>query len=208
MYHENCSDPFTALGVAYYEPIFQHIVYINCSHRVTNNSKYVNTSSCLNSQSKGYFYAMAGDLIVEDFQVGCHVNFIAPTSWSGLRRNQLRSYEVIHKALVYGFEISWMTLICANHCRDQNRCSFDTSTEELQCSHPYCFLSLAYGSGYDDDTCGKVILYYLNIFLKILLFLIKKIIFIIIKNENRSNIFLREGIIFLLKIIKKSNIQI
>ncbi|RHN77752.1 putative glycerophosphodiester phosphodiesterase, protein kinase RLK-Pelle-LRK10L-2 family [Medicago truncatula] len=98
---------------------------------------------------------MAGDLIVEDFQVGCHVNFIAPTSWSGLRRNQLRSYEVIHKALVYGFEISWMTLICANHCRDQNRCSFDTSTEELQCSHPYCFLSLAYGSGYDDDTCGR-----------------------------------------------------
>nr|WIL59800.1 nodulation protein [Melilotus officinalis] len=152
--NKNCRDPYIAKGDNYYEPLFNHIVYLNCSHQITNNPKYVNISSCLNLQSKGYFYAMAGDLIAKDFQVGCHVKFIAPTSWSGLRRNKVRSYEVIHKALVYGFEISWLNLICENRCGDTNQCSFNTSSEELQCSHiDDCFISMEYWA--DKTGCGR-----------------------------------------------------
>ena len=91
-------------------------------------------------------YAMAGDLIAKDFQVGCHVKFVAPTSWPGLQENQVVSYGKMQKALVYGFEISWLNVICKNRCRDLTRCSFNTSTEELQCTHPDCFSSMGYGS--------------------------------------------------------------
>ncbi|WJX16558.1 hypothetical protein P8452_06568 [Trifolium repens] len=164
---DNCREPYIAKGI-YYEPLFKHIVYLNCSHRVTNNPKYVNTSSCLNSQSKGYIYAMAGNLIVQDFQVGCHVEFITPTSWPGLRRNKVRSYDVIHKALVYGFEISWLNLICQNRCGGSYACSFNTSTEELQCFaelHFSCYDSIMYHQIIQtNNTCDTITLIWIGEF--------------------------------------------
>jgi len=152
-----CKDPYQAAaeGDPYYLP-FEHIVYLNCSHQVTNNPKYVNTSSCLNlnSKSKGYYiYAMAGDLIAQDFQVGCHVKLVTPTSWSGLQRNQVLSYDVMHKALVYGFDISWWNLPCKNLCGDPNDCSFNFTTEKLQC---YRICHNFWGGSPEDRFCGKI----------------------------------------------------
>lgn len=124
--------------------------YLNCTHPVTNNPKYVDTASCLNWHREGYIYAIASDLMAEDFQVGCHVKLVSPTSWWGLHTNET-SYAVIHRALVYGFEISWLHLPCQDLCGDPESCFFDSSREELRCSH-YCRSFL----GYERIPCGKV----------------------------------------------------
>ncbi|CAJ2674625.1 unnamed protein product [Trifolium pratense] len=152
--NEDCTVPYIASNRDSYDlTIFKHIVYLNCSRLVTNNPKYVNTSSCLNSNSKSnYIYAIAGDLIAKDFQVGCHVKFVAPTSWPGLQRNQEHSYEEMHKALVYGFEISWLGLICQNRCGETMLCSFNSSTEIVECSHPLCLTVMGY---WTDTSCGR-----------------------------------------------------
>ncbi|KAK2453227.1 LEAF RUST 10 DISEASE-RESISTANCE LOCUS RECEPTOR-LIKE PROTEIN KINASE 2.1 [Trifolium repens] len=151
LYHANSKeerDPGT--GEDY---LFKHIVYLNCSHQITNNPKYVDTTTCVNWNSKGhYIYAMAGDLIAEDFQVGCHVKLVTPTSWFwGLKRNEVVSYDAMHKALVYGFEISWLHLICGQRCGASALCTFN-STEEFECSKPRClsFMGLSM-----NDNCGK-----------------------------------------------------
>ncbi|XP_040866996.1 rust resistance kinase Lr10 isoform X3 [Glycine max] len=113
---------------------FQHIVYMNCSNPVTQNGKYVDTASYVNWDSKDkYIYAIAGDLKAEDFQVGCHVKLVALTSWWGLDTNNY-SYAAMHTGLVYGFEISWMRLICDQHCPSKHGCDdcfFDSVSQEL-----------------------------------------------------------------------------
>lgn len=153
-YNNNCTDPYHALAdhriFVSHELLFQHVVYLNCTHPVTNNPKYVDTASCLNWHREGYIYAIASDLMAEDFQVGCHVKLVSPTSWWGLHTNET-SYAVIHRALVYGFEISWLHLPCQDLCGDPESCFFDSSREELRCSH-YCRSFL----GYERIPCGKV----------------------------------------------------
>jgi hypothetical protein len=139
---------------------FEHIVYLNCSHQVTNNHKYVNIAPCINldDSNGGYIYAMAGDLIVEDLQVGCHVMLVSPTSWLGLDIDNF-SYDIMHKALVYGFEVSWLDLACRNiHCHGEDGisedCFFNTSSEKLQC-RPVC---IGFNDYWGTDNCGKLFL--------------------------------------------------
>lgn len=113
---------------------FQHVVFMNCSHPVTYNRKYVDTAPCVNSDSKGYYiYSIAGDLKAHDFEVGCHVKLVAFTSWWGLDTNNY-SYTAMHTGLVYGFEISWMHLTCVKHCRGNYDCycHFDSFFQKLQ----------------------------------------------------------------------------
>jgi len=160
----NCNDPYLAMFhdffvqgifIGDHELLWQHIIYLNCTHQVTNNHKYLNTTPCLNWNSKGYYiYAMAGDLIVDDIEDGCHVKMVTPTSWSGLQTNQVLSYDVIHQALVYGFEISWLRLMCKNTCGDFLPCFFNTSTKIIQCFPPYCFQMMGYFRR--SNNCGKV----------------------------------------------------
>jgi hypothetical protein len=151
-----CTDPYKASG--YYDEyslVFEHIVYLNCSHQVNNNHKYVDTVPCINPNSKGYYiYAMAGDLIADDFEVGCHVKLVTPTSWlKKFQRNQEGlSYDVIHKALVYGFEISWLNLPCQNLCGDSKFCSFNGTI--LEC-YRACH---AFWGERSFDLCGNFLL--------------------------------------------------
>jgi len=168
---ENCTDPYHAGSrdrrYSAEEELFEHIVYLNCSHPVTNNPKYVNTSSCLTqeSKSKGYYiYAIAGHLTAEDLQVGCHAKFVTPTSWKGLKRNQIDtfmlglqgnqviSYDEIQKALVYGFEISWLPLPCQHHCKKSKLCYFDATTQKLGCNVHYCYTLMGFS---ESNNCGK-----------------------------------------------------
>jgi len=109
----------------------EHIVFLNCSHPVTGNPKYVDTRGCLNWKWKGYIYVVAGDLIAEDFEVGCEVKLVSPTSWRGLDTNTY-SYDMMHTALLYGFELSWIPLACEDHCSDID-CYFSSSSHTLQC---------------------------------------------------------------------------
>ncbi|KAH1215238.1 Rust resistance kinase Lr10 [Glycine max] len=94
------------------ENVFQHIVFLNCRHAVIDNEKYVETDPCIKWHfSKGYIYAIAGDLIAKDFEVGCEM----------------------HRALLYGFELSWINLACDDQCGNSN-CAFHASSHMLQCT--------------------------------------------------------------------------
>ncbi|XP_039687653.1 LEAF RUST 10 DISEASE-RESISTANCEUS RECEPTOR-LIKE PROTEIN KINASE-like 2.1 [Medicago truncatula] len=167
-YGRNCKDPYHAVSdqerllypdMGSHELLFKHIVYLNCTHQVTNNPKYVNTSSCFQFgySKSNYIYAMAGDLIAQDFQVGCHVKLVTPTSLLGLERNKLLSYDIIHKALVYGFEISWMHLSCHNRCGDLAICLFINSTSDILQCRPYCGSSWDYMAGSTIRSCDTFI---------------------------------------------------
>ncbi|KAL5071223.1 hypothetical protein RYX36_022110 [Vicia faba] len=148
-----CTDPYQATLNNYGNDddlLFEHIVYLNCSHQVTNNHKYVDTSSCINSHSingHSYIYAMAGDLIAKDFQVGCQVKLVAPTSGFGLQRNQLLPYHLMHNALAYGFMVSWVNLVCKTSCGESNPCSFNATTEKFHCSDDCGYIYMLH-------TCG------------------------------------------------------
>ncbi|KAK2421464.1 LEAF RUST 10 DISEASE-RESISTANCE LOCUS RECEPTOR-LIKE PROTEIN KINASE 2.1 [Trifolium repens] len=142
--------------------LFEHIVYLNCTKKVTKNSKYVHTVPCVKlhfkskskSKSKRYYiYAIAGDLIAQDVQAGCEVKLMAPTSLLGnLHRNKGISYHVIHEALVYGFEVSWLHLSCLNHCGDLESCIFNAFTEEIECHPKTCYSYLSFSA---STKCGK-----------------------------------------------------
>jgi len=118
-------------------------VFLNCSHPVTGKRKYVDTRGCVNWESNGYIYAMAGDLIAEDFEVGCDVKLVAPTSWRGLDTNRY-SYAMMHTALLYGFDLSWIPLAGEDRCAD-TYCYFNSSSQTLECYkegrtvHVFCF---------------------------------------------------------------------
>jgi len=59
---------------------------------VIDNEKYVEIDP------KGYIYTIAGDLIAEDFEVGCQVKLVAPTSCWGLDTNN-SSCSLMHMTL-------------------------------------------------------------------------------------------------------------
>ena len=126
------TDPYQA-GVKAVENweslIFEHIVYLNCNHSVRENGKYVESGECVKWDSKGYAYAIGGNLKAEDFEVGCEVKLVAPTSFRTLDNH---SYTAMHSALAYGFEISWINLACQRHCHDRF-CYFDSSNQNLEC---------------------------------------------------------------------------
>ncbi|KAL2318186.1 hypothetical protein Fmac_032062 [Flemingia macrophylla] len=136
--YSDITDPYQASYRIDYsvDQVFQHIVLLNCSHPVADNDKYVNSGSCVKWESEGYIYAIAGDLIAEDFEVGCHVKLVTPTSWRGLHTHKL-SYTTILEALLYGFDISWMAGACDHKCGNlsaqRSDCQFDSSKHALRC---------------------------------------------------------------------------
>ncbi|QCE06173.1 brassinosteroid insensitive 1-associated receptor kinase 1 [Vigna unguiculata] len=142
-YHAGDMDPYRATLDQFSEvgphrkSLFQHIIYLNCSHPVSENYKYVNTTPCVKWESKGYMYAIAGDLTSADFEVGCRIKLLSPTSWWGLDANK-SSYTMMNSALLYGFEISWKNFACEDQCHSPyGDCYFDSSTLKLRC-FPYC----------------------------------------------------------------------
>jgi len=110
---------------------FKHIVFLNCNHSVRENVKYVKTEECVKWDSKGYAYAVGGDLKAADMEVGCEIKLVAPTS---LRSFNNHSYTSMHSSLAYGFEISWVKLACQNCLLSSTYCYFDSSIQKLQ----YC----------------------------------------------------------------------
>ncbi|KAL2318188.1 hypothetical protein Fmac_032064 [Flemingia macrophylla] len=138
--YSDITDPYQASYRIDYsvDQVFQHIVLLNCSHPVADNDKYVNSGSCVKWESEGYIYAIAGDLIAEDFEVGCHVKLVTPTSWRGLHTHKL-SYTTILEALLYGFDISWMAGACDHKCGNlsaqRSDCQFDSSKHALRCGN-------------------------------------------------------------------------
>ena len=121
--------------------LFEHIVYMNCSNQVRDDPEYVDTAPCLNWPSKTHIYAIPGDLLVRKLKAECHVKFAATMrwNWSLVRDNKTLSYSDIHRALLHGFEVSWLHKACQDRCRTTvyDYCYFSTESEKLECAVSY-----------------------------------------------------------------------
>jgi hypothetical protein len=112
-------DPSPTLSI----PMFQHVIYMNCSNHVRDDDPvYVDTASCINS---GHLYAITGDMKVGNLtDDDCHVEIITAISFFGYNYssedwdipNEKYSYSEIHRMLVGGFDVSWMSAPCQNLC--------------------------------------------------------------------------------------------
>ena len=100
----------------YGSPLSTSVFYLMCRNPV-NSSLYVDTAPCLNNsatsliQPKSYSYVMVDRpsylgpsyLDMEDLNEGCRVESKASMLW--YYYNASYSYEYIHSALMYGFEL-------------------------------------------------------------------------------------------------------
>jgi len=127
-----------------------HIIYLNCSNPVKNNTMYVDTSPCVKWHSKGYIYATSGDIKIGSLSVGCRVMLVTMSSASsfnvtmslGFTSNtilqvpndlQPLSYSEIHEMLSYGFNLSWRRRACENVCDNDHYCSFNRTLGDITC---------------------------------------------------------------------------
>lgn len=119
--------------------LFQHIIYLNCSDPMGDKAPYcVDTSPCVNWHSKGYFYAIVGDLLNRDLKVQCRVKFITPITlaWGSFLHKKRFSYADVHRALSYGFELSWFPGACTDHpCPVNSPSTFNPEIEKPECYH-------------------------------------------------------------------------
>jgi len=127
------SDPYQAITSSYENwgsLSFEHIVFLSCKHTVRENGKYLKTEECVKWDSKGYAYAVVGDLKAEDLEVGCDIKLVVPTSLRSLNNH---SYTSMHRGLAYGFQISWINLACQNHPCPDGFCYIDSASQKLDC---------------------------------------------------------------------------
>ncbi|PNX94103.1 receptor-like protein kinase, partial [Trifolium pratense] len=139
-------------------PMFQHVIYMNCSNPVRDDTVFVDTASCIKSNSQGgHVYAISGDLKVGNLNDDdCHVEVVTTISFSGYHYSPYRSvywdilkkkysYSEIHRMLVGGFEVSWMSAPCQDLC-GKPVCYLRETTWSLECFDPagYCKTTLGF----------------------------------------------------------------
>ncbi|XP_028793605.1 probable LRR receptor-like serine/threonine-protein kinase At1g56130 [Neltuma alba] len=124
------------------EVSFKHIVYLNCSDPVRDDTSYLDTSPCVNWESKGggHVYALAGDLLVKELKPQCRVKSVATISldWDSQVGGGIKSYAEIHRVLSNGFEVLWWKRACVDHsCPISSFCSLNRETLRLQCARDF-----------------------------------------------------------------------
>ncbi|XP_039689620.1 LEAF RUST 10 DISEASE-RESISTANCEUS RECEPTOR-LIKE PROTEIN KINASE-like 2.4 isoform X2 [Medicago truncatula] len=117
------------------------VIYLKCTSPPSNvvDKYYTDTTSCLDEHT----YVIVGDPQLGILQPQCRVKLVTLTSFwvpppSVFSINNIIgnvSYIDIHKALGYGFEISWMQASC--RC---DYCYLKDPTSEIQCYDFYCFV--------------------------------------------------------------------
>ncbi|KAK2399304.1 PR5 receptor kinase [Trifolium repens] len=151
--------------------MFQHVIYMNCSNPVRDDPVYTDTASCIKPNSQGgHFYAIAGDLKVSNLKdVDCHVEFVTAISFFSYNYsyynfdddwiipNEKYSYSEIHRMLVGGFDVSWMSVPCQNLCGN-TYCYLSEITGSLRCNSPVdqCITTLGFHVGCDGGTPSKL----------------------------------------------------
>ncbi|XP_050105582.1 rust resistance kinase Lr10-like isoform X2 [Malus sylvestris] len=106
------SEPYTSYDPTTYLPLSTSIFYLRCRNKM-NSSLYVDTAPCLNNsatsliQPKSYSYVKVGpdDMEVGDLEEGCGAEGIALMLLDYSKEYYKASYEYIHSALMYGFEL-------------------------------------------------------------------------------------------------------
>jgi hypothetical protein len=142
---------------------------------VKDDPGYVDTSPCINWDSRSYVYAFAVKKYWEDDYMGsnnylsvgrlkdyCQVKHVAMLSLSDSSNGSVRddvpdrplSYERMHGMLLYGFELSWISGACRDSCGDNQRCYFNQTTADFECfeSTDYCTYPLGIEVA---KRCGK-----------------------------------------------------
>ncbi|KAI4353058.1 hypothetical protein L6164_002036 [Bauhinia variegata] len=117
----------------------EDVIFLNCSNGVSNRDypEYVDTASCINWNSTGHIYAIVGGLTAEKLNVDCRVMAVKATSLWGTRDyNKSFSYIDIHKALLFGFEVSWVWGVCEDYC-EQMGCYYNATSTKLECYSTY-----------------------------------------------------------------------
>jgi len=144
--------------------MFQHVIYMNCSSPVRDDPVYVDEASCMNKSNSqgGHVYAIAGDFKVRNYNHDdCHVELVTPISFFRYNyssedwhtpdgkfsyedgsfpydwkvTNQMFDYSEIHRMLVGGFEVSWMSGPCEDHC-GVPYCYLKETTWSFECDDP------------------------------------------------------------------------
>jgi hypothetical protein len=116
------------------------VVFVMCENRV-NSSLYLETSTCFSSNgsdseyssnsSKTYRYVKVGRTKPTDVEDSCQIEGMTLTSWPGNNDRHVSCSDV-HNALVYGFELSWLQVMCERSCRSTDSCYLN-ETNHVQC---------------------------------------------------------------------------
>jgi len=114
------------------------VVFLNCSDGVTDDPRYVEVKAG-GCDSGGHIYAVldrgeefAPEFTVMDVKVGCRLKIATFANWTHDRKV---SYADILKSLEEGFSLSWLPLVCRDHCGKGISCTFNQITEQIQCSN-------------------------------------------------------------------------
>ncbi|KAM7481166.1 hypothetical protein LguiB_005749 [Lonicera macranthoides] len=116
--------------------ISKPIYSIKCPNRV-NSPLYVDAAACINGTSSNstttFSYLKFGRMNASDLLDSCSIELTVMTSWPVKDEFNL-SFSDIRNALLYGFELSWFSVMCKKSCRGKyNSCDFDDSSNKVKC---------------------------------------------------------------------------
>jgi len=121
--------------------ISRSVVFMMCEYQV-NSSLYLETCSWFSingsdseyssNSSKTYRYVKVGRTKPTDVEDSCQIEGMSLTSWPGNDDRHVSCSDV-HNALVYGFELSWLQVMCERRCGPTKFCYLDEANH-VQCS--------------------------------------------------------------------------
>ncbi|XP_059278018.1 uncharacterized protein LOC132032414 [Lycium ferocissimum] len=132
--------------------LVETITVFSCPFPI-NSPDIVEITSCLNRSYassglfRGHRYATMAELSPSDLKVGCSVDLMSMTSWHNYDANANSSILSLHKALAYGFELSWFQNVYCDKCpRHTGRNSYQ-SCEGENSRNVRC-VEISYGCDY------------------------------------------------------------
>ena len=118
----------------------QIVVFMSCEKPV-NTPFYLDTSTCKEngeyssnssiSHYKRYKYVTIGTISATEVEDSCRLEQMVLTSRPGNDHPNISCSE-IHNDLVYGFELSWIQVICDSYCGRGNYC-YRNDLNRVQC---------------------------------------------------------------------------
>ncbi|KAK9994760.1 hypothetical protein SO802_024463 [Lithocarpus litseifolius] len=120
------------------QQLSRSLVLMSCEKPV-NSPLYSDTSTCNYndnsssiSDSKRYRYVTVGKTSVSEVEESCKVEKMFRTSWPRSDDSNI-SCKDVHNELVYGFELSWLYLVCPDYCPKYSYDCYLNDTNHVQC---------------------------------------------------------------------------
>ena len=141
------------------------VAFLNCSNPVIDDPQYVDLNSigadCFDRRrSGGYiyviFYSSFSGFVVSELKVGCHLQVATFTAWTSQLDGFYGTYYTkdsnISRSVFYGFELSWLNIICQEHCGRRTPCSVNDYTGQVNCQKCLC-----HHDNISTEKCGNFI---------------------------------------------------